>query len=450
MVGTALSASVFSPELNRFLNKLNSISAATKPLSHYVDINPSVDVSILDKDALVGFIPMESVSEDATGEYTSTDRPFEEVRTGYTPFADGDILWAKITPSMQNGKSCIVAGLTNGIGFGSTEFHVIRVRDANVLGEFVWEFISQDTMRQHATFAFTGTAGQQRVPGSFLEKLPFPHFSISRQRELVAVMNSARLRRKRKLREAEELLKEIDAFVLHKLGIVLPIPTLGQAFAVRTNSVQKRLDAHFHSPEFRGIDHALSSIHCERLGDFVTFSKETWHPQAHDEQTFRYITITTVKSKTGSAHWAVVPTNEAPTRARKKVSPDDIIVSLTRPHHGSIALLDSTFDGCIASTGFAVVREVEKRIHREYLWCILRSPICLRQLLQRSSGGSYPAITETELKNIMVPIPDMDTQDHIASETMSRLGEVQKLYGEAEKDWRLSKRWFEEQIYEED
>ena len=70
---------------------------------------------------------------------------------------------------------------------------------------------------------------------------------------------------------------------------------------------------------------------------------------------------------------------------------DDIIISLTRPHHGSIAHLSAEFDGCIASTGFAVLRSVDARIRRDYLWCILRTQLCPQQMLQRASGGNYPA-----------------------------------------------------------
>ena len=203
VVGLHLGPSRYAPELQTFLDKLREHPTASQPLDAYVDINPRVDSSGVDGQDLVGFIPMEAVSDGATGAYNFEERPLDEVRKGYTPFKNGDILWAKITPCMQNGKSCIVGGLPNGIGFGSTEFHVLRVRDRGVLTEFVKEFVSQRKLRQAATYAFTGSAGQQRVPAEFLASLPFPKLSERRQMEIVEEMESTRAKARRLRAESE-------------------------------------------------------------------------------------------------------------------------------------------------------------------------------------------------------------------------------------------------------
>ncbi len=193
----------YVPELRHYLNGLRSNPAVTKTLSAYVEVNPRLDTSKLDADSVVGFIPMQAVADGATGEYTVTPRLLGEVSKGYTPFINGDILWAKITPCMQNGKSCLVDGLPNDIGFGSTEFHVLRVRAAGISGEFVREFVSQATLRRVSTYAFTGSAGQQRVPAAFLENLPFPELPVERQNEIVATIEARRLEARRLRGEAE-------------------------------------------------------------------------------------------------------------------------------------------------------------------------------------------------------------------------------------------------------
>ena len=195
-LGLSLSPSSHAPELRHYLEGLRNNVAASKPLSSYVQVNPVVDVSQLDPDDPVSFVPMQAVSNDGVGEYTATNRPLKEVRKGYTPFENGDILWAKITPSMQNGKACIVNGLTNGVGFGSTEFHVIRVVDPDISTKFVFEFITQEAVRRMATHSFTGSAGQQRVPAEFIANLPFPALSGTRQDELLAHIEAARIERK--------------------------------------------------------------------------------------------------------------------------------------------------------------------------------------------------------------------------------------------------------------
>jgi type I restriction enzyme S subunit len=159
-------------------------------------VNPRLPASIVGDDTIVGFIPMQAVADGATGEYKVIPRPLREVSKGHTAFINGDILWAKITPCMQNGKSCLVSGLPNGVGFGSTEFHVLRIRSPGVSGRFVREFLSSASLRRVATYAFAGSAGQQRVPASFLESLPFPELPEELQNEvsdnLAAVRSEAR------------------------------------------------------------------------------------------------------------------------------------------------------------------------------------------------------------------------------------------------------------------
>ena len=199
----SISPPAYVPELQRYLNALRSHPAVANPLSEYVEINPRLDISNLDADTVVGFIPMQAVADGATGEYEVTPRPLGEVSKGYTPFRDGDVLWAKITPCMQNGKSCLVEGLPNGIGFGSTEFHVLRVRTPGISGRFVREYLSQAALRRVATYTFTGSAGQQRVPASFLENLPFPHPPMEHQNEIADAIDSIRSNARRLRGEAE-------------------------------------------------------------------------------------------------------------------------------------------------------------------------------------------------------------------------------------------------------
>lgn len=172
-------------------NLLQSTRFVTAPLSELAWINPSSAVKLAD-DSLVSFIPMEAVS-DLSGEIiTPQIRPFVEVRNGYTRFVDGDVIWAKITPCMQNGKSAVARGLQNGHGFGSTEFHVIRVKDARQLKpEFVWALLRLEIIREAAQRFFIGSAGQQRVPTEFLEALRIPIPPIDTQEAILEKINIA-------------------------------------------------------------------------------------------------------------------------------------------------------------------------------------------------------------------------------------------------------------------
>jgi hypothetical protein len=169
-----IGANLYAPALRVYLRALATGPHPTRPLSEEVAVNPSVTLEGLTDESLVSFVPMEAVEDKAAGGIALRDRQLGEMKKGYTPFGEGDILWAKITPCMENGKSGIACHLTNGVGFGSTEFHVLRPLSERVSAEYVHEFISQATLRRVARYAFTGSAGHQRVPAEFLEQLPLP------------------------------------------------------------------------------------------------------------------------------------------------------------------------------------------------------------------------------------------------------------------------------------
>ncbi len=140
-----------------------------------VEINPSQPECIPDDSDMVSFLPMAAV-EAISGRLNLSDiRSWGRIKKGYKRFQEGDVIFAKITPSMENGKGSFVKDLVGGVGAGSTEFHVFRPSDI-VLGEFFFYFIIQEGFRKAAKSKMTGTAGQLRVPASFLEcsHLPLP------------------------------------------------------------------------------------------------------------------------------------------------------------------------------------------------------------------------------------------------------------------------------------
>lgn len=151
---------------------------------------------------------MEAVDDWSARVLTQIKRTVGDVSKGYTSFAENDVLLAKITPCMENGKCAIARGLVGGIGFGTTEFHVLRVGN-QVLPEWLFYFWRFPNTRHRAEAAMTGSAGQKRVPSSFLERMELPLPSLPDQRRIAARLEQAdRMRRTR--RYALEL---ADAFL---------------------------------------------------------------------------------------------------------------------------------------------------------------------------------------------------------------------------------------------
>ncbi len=164
---------------------VDAIQVKQVPLREAAEINPKVDRSLLLDDTLVSFVPMASVGA-ADGQIdVSTTRPYAEVKKGYTAFRNGDVLFAKVTPCMENGKMAVARNLSNGQGFGSTEFHVLRPREG-VDSSYLYHFVSSASFRKEAARHMTGAVGLRRVPSGFLQDELIPLPELDEQRRIVA------------------------------------------------------------------------------------------------------------------------------------------------------------------------------------------------------------------------------------------------------------------------
>ncbi|KUG25515.1 type i restriction-modification system, specificity subunit s [hydrocarbon metagenome] len=186
-------------------------------------------------------------------------------------------------------------------------------------------------------------------------------------------------------------------------------------FILNYTAIQSRLDPHFYSPNFSRAQHLLKEVESVPLGELIEFSSESWNQEDYFDDLFPYIEISEIDIETGCIkNISTLLKSEAPSRAKKIVRENDIIVSTTRPSRGAISLIDSSKDGFIASTGFAVLRDFKiEGILRKYFFYILRNEQTLNQFMQRSSGGNYPAITEDEMKKVLIPVPSESIQKRI-------------------------------------
>ena len=155
------------------------------PLGEVVDVNPRFGKDELADNSLASFIPMKCVEEESGRFEPLGDRKVAEVRKGYTPFRDGDVIFAKVTPCMENGKAAVLKGLTNGVGFGSTEFFALRPKNG-LEANYLFHFILQSNFRREAARNMTGAVGLRRVPKSYLEQQPIPLPPLPEQRRIVA------------------------------------------------------------------------------------------------------------------------------------------------------------------------------------------------------------------------------------------------------------------------
>jgi len=165
-------------------------------LEEIAEINPRFNGKEITDDVEITFLPMKCVKELTGLIDLSFTRRVSEVKKGYTPFIDDDLIYAKITPCMENGKVAIVNGLKNGMGFGSTEFHVIRLYESLPRKLFFF-FLIREELRKDAQRNMTGSAGQLRVPVNYIRQIPIPFPPLPEQHRIVAKL--------------EELFTKLDA-----------------------------------------------------------------------------------------------------------------------------------------------------------------------------------------------------------------------------------------------
>lgn len=187
--------------------KLISNNYDNVKLSSVAYINPTGTFKGKDIETPISFIPMETIDE-IYSEVSKLEDTTIENASGFTKFKEGDLLWAKITPCMQNGKSAIAKNLTNGLGCGSTEFFVMRNKDERLAIEYLHVILHMKCVRETAMLYFGGSAGQQRVSSAFLENFNLPLPPKDKQIEIANHVYTIRQKAKALQEEGKVLLEE--------------------------------------------------------------------------------------------------------------------------------------------------------------------------------------------------------------------------------------------------
>ncbi|WP_369158562.1 restriction endonuclease subunit S [Candidatus Thiodiazotropha sp. LNASS1] len=184
--------------MNAVLEKVNELPDGWEMLAieDIAEVNPRVNKTEISDDLIVSFVPMPAVEAESGTIDVSQERPFSEVKKGFTPFIEGDVLFAKITPCMENGKMAVVPKVKNGYGFGSTEFHVLRPKE-EIESKYIYYFVSSRTFRGVAQHNMSGAVGQKRVPTNYIKQHLIPVAPPEQQKHIVA--------------KIEELFSHIDA-----------------------------------------------------------------------------------------------------------------------------------------------------------------------------------------------------------------------------------------------
>ena len=144
----------------------------------------------LPDDLDAGFMPMPLLSDGFGNHHDFQIRKWKEIKTGFTHFADGDIVIAKITPCFQNRKSAVISGLPNGFGAGTTELHVLRDHTKKLFMPYCLLIYKTHAFIEKGIKNFSGTAGQQRIGKELISDYLIPIPPLEEQKRIVSAVES--------------------------------------------------------------------------------------------------------------------------------------------------------------------------------------------------------------------------------------------------------------------
>ncbi|OKY74529.1 MAG: hypothetical protein BM485_11790 [Desulfobulbaceae bacterium DB1] len=204
-------------------NKQLPVGWTVSTIEDIADVNPRINKAGISDALNVSFVPMPAVGAADGSIDVSGERLFGEVKKGFTPFQEGDVLFAKITPCMENGKMAIVPKLKNDLGFGSTEFHVLRPREG-IDARYIYYYVSSKNFRGEAERYMTGAVGQRRVTTPYLKECEIPLPPPEQQKRIVAEIEKQFSR----LDEAVTNLKRVKANLKRYKAAVLKAAVEGR------------------------------------------------------------------------------------------------------------------------------------------------------------------------------------------------------------------------------
>jgi type I restriction enzyme M protein len=359
-------------------------------LSDSSQVNPSKQaIASLPKGTLVSFVEMSSVSCDGFIE-SSVERSIDELRKGsFTYFADEDIIIAKINPCMENGKCALARNLTNGVGMGSSEFHVIRTDRTKLLPAYAFDYINRKEVRKIAESNMTGSSGHRRVPSDFYSDLRIPLPPLDTQQKIVT--------------ECEAIDKETSQ--------------ANDTVTKARETIETEVEAIYSSSDPRqsidsiaeSIQYGLSKPMNEGgVGYKIFRMNEIAHGRMVDGGSMKTIDIT------------------AEEFAAYQLSPGDVLFNRTNSieHVGKTGLYDLAGEHTFASYLVRIVPDT-KKIHPLFLTYMMNS----REFQSEAKASAAKAINQaninaTKMRNMLIPVPSLKDQQRFVKTVESHEAKV--------------------------
>jgi type I restriction enzyme S subunit len=376
----------------------------SKVLADLAAINPTVSLpSGATGVTPVSFVPMSDVTE--SGDWIGHQiRKLGDVRNGFTAFADGDVLVAKITPCFENGKGAHVSGLVNGIGYGSTEFHILRAREG-ASPRYVHHIVQSAGFRHRAEAHMSGSAGQRRVPREFFAVYDVPDLAPAEQAQIAVVLDTLDTT----IRQTEAIiakLKQVKQGLLHDLltrgiganGELRPPPS-------EAPHLYKASPLGWIPREWRLLpaDHACEAvIDCKNR---TPPEATSGHPVIRTPNVRDGRFVRDGLAYTDSLSFAIWTQRGQPRRG-------DVLITREAPV-GEVCLLpEDMTDACLGQR-MMMYRPDPTILESDFMLIALLSAPVQKSLLDLAGGSTVGHVKVGDIRRLRIPIPPRDEQVQI-------------------------------------
>lgn len=366
-------------------------------LGSVATVNPS-RATPESEDELVSFLAMGDISEDGHVQ-TKQVRTYNKVATGFTSFIDGDVLVAKITPCFENGKGALVSGLLGGLGYGSTEFHVLRAHSAVVTPAFVYWLTRTDAFRLDGERNMLGSAGQKRVPTDFLRRYPIKVPAIREQHEIAALLTAVDSK-------LDVIARQIDGNQTLRRGLI-------QTLFNRGVGAQDAVGGWTSHTQFskRSSGARPSTWQFLRMGDIAPVVRREVDVQASES----YPELGLRSFGKGTFHKPALRGDEVGSKRLFVIKAGDLLLSNVFAWEGAIAVAGPADDGRYGSHRYITCNVDPAMANVHFIARYLVTPMGLTSIGLASPGGAgrNKTLGLSALADIRVPVPPLAEQNAI-------------------------------------
>lgn len=339
------------------------------------------------------FVPMKDLNEKQIEFEPKEERSIGDVYKGYTYFQDNDVLLAKVTPCFQNRKAGVAKGLTNGIGFGSSEFFVFRPSE-NILPKFIYYFFMTEDFINNGVANMSGAVGLKRVSNDYIKNIKIPLPPLPEQRRIVSKLDAL-------FAEIDASLALIDQNI--EQAEALKLSVLDEEFSMDNEELKIKNEPLSSIVKIVGGGTPKTKINEYWGGDIIWLSPKDLPP----------IGVISSVSKSGKKI-----TELGLQKSSAKLLPKGTVCYSSRASIGKIAIAEVELATNQGFTNFVC----NEGVYNRYLAYVLKQSE--NDIVNLSNSTTFKEVSKTAFKNFKVPITDYKTQQKIVQKLDALFGEI--------------------------